>query len=227
VHPDDARQELLPAGETGKTEGWVVLEAGMNGRVYAGLKTGTTEADLVQALTDGSVADRLACFHPQSGDAVFLPAGTVHSLGGNVVVLEVQQNSDVTFRLYDWNRVDTKTGEPRSLQVDRALACVDYTECRGGLVAPIVEATSPVQRERLFQCDQFLLSRVCAESSFAVGAPGVPRVLVCVDGTGQIEHGTVNYQIDKGDVFLLPADLGTCTFQPQGQATVLEIEIPE
>jgi len=151
VHPGDAHADLLPAGETGKTEAWVVLEAGSKSRIYAGLKPGTTAANLRQALTNGSVADELAWFTPQPGDGVFLPAGTVHSLGGDVVVFEVQQNSDVTFRLYDWGHVDAKTGQPRALQVDQALACIDFVEGAVGRVLPVVEATIPVERERLFQ----------------------------------------------------------------------------
>jgi mannose-6-phosphate isomerase len=227
VHPDDLHKDLLPAGETGKTEAWVVLEAGIKSRIYAGLKPGTTEADLRQALATGSVADRLACFHPKPGDAVFLPAGTVHSLGGGVVVFEVQQNSDVTYRLYDWNHLDPKTGQPRPLQVDQALACVDFGEGKGGLVAPQVEATSPVDRERLFRCHHFGVSRSCGKSAFSIGAAQVPRVLVCVDGHGQVEHGDTTYAVGKGDVFLLPAVLGACAFQPLGAVTVLEIGIPE
>ena len=227
VHPDDSHKDLRPAGETGKTEAWVVLEAGIKSRIYAGLKPGATEADLRQALANGSVADRLACFHPKPGDAVFLPAGTVHSLGGGIVVFEIQQNSDVTFRLYDWNHLDPKTGQPRALQVDEALACVDFGKCKGGLVAPEVETTSPVCRERLFHCDHFWLSRVRGESAFGLGAIQAPRVLVCVDGAGQVEHGGAAYAVGKGDVFLLPAILGACVFQPLAAVTVLEIEIPE
>ena len=152
--------DLLPAGETGKTEAWVVLEAGTRSRIYAGLKPGTTADDLRRALTNGGVADHLACFTPKPGDGVFLPAGTVHSLGGGVVVFEVQQNSDVTFRLYDWDHVDAKTGQPRALQVDQALACIDFADGAGGLVAPVVEATTPVERERLFHCEHFWLWRL-------------------------------------------------------------------
>jgi mannose-6-phosphate isomerase len=126
VHPADARTDLLPAGETGKTEAWVVLEAGPESRIYAGLKPGTTADDLRRALTSGTVTDHLVCFTPKPGDGVFIPAGTVHALGGDVVVFEVQQNSDVTFRLYDWDHVDAKTGQPRALQVDQALACIDF-----------------------------------------------------------------------------------------------------
>ena len=219
VHPTD------PA--TAKTEAWVVLEAGIKSRIYAGLKPGTTAEVLRHALKEGTVADRLACFHPNPGDAVFNPAGMVHSLGGGVVVFEVQQNSDTTFRLFDWNHVDPKTGQPRALQVDQALACINFGQCAGGLVAPVVEQTSPVRRERLFHCDYFWLSRVRGESPFTVGATGVPRVLVCIDGQGQLKHAGATYEIGKGDVFLIPAVLGMCTFQPRGPVNVLEIEIPE
>ena len=75
---------------------------------------------------------------------ILLPHGTVHAIGPDVVLFEVQQNSDVTFRLYDWDHVDGKTGQPRELQVDQALACIDFGKCAGGLVAPVVEATGAV-----------------------------------------------------------------------------------
>ena len=90
VHPADAHTNLSPPGETGKTEAWVVLEAGTRSRIYAGLKLGTTVDNLRRAVANGSVEDRLACFTPKLGDGVFLPDGTVHSLGDDVVVFEVQ-----------------------------------------------------------------------------------------------------------------------------------------
>ena len=227
VHPADAHTDLLPAGETGKTEAWVVLEAGPESRIYAGLKPGTTADDLRRALANGAVADHLACFTPKPGDGVFLPAGTVHALGGDVVVFEVQQNSDVTFRLYDWDHIDAKTGQPRALQVDQALACIDFAEGAVGLVAPVVEATTPVERERLFQCEHFWLWRLRGQSPFTVGAAGVPRVLVCIAGDGQLEHDGANYSVGKGDVCLLPAVVGACAFQPRNAVSLLEIALPE
>jgi mannose-6-phosphate isomerase len=227
VHPSDAQADLIPPGETGKTEAWVVLQAGANGRIYAGLKAGTTTDILRRALANGTVAEHLACFMPKAGDAVFIPAGTVHTLGGGVVVCEVQQNSDVTFRLYDWDHVDAKTGQPRALQVDQALACIDFGQKEGGLVAPVVEAATPVEREKLFDCKPFRLWRLRGQSPFTAGAAGVPRVLVCIEGKGQVEHHGATYVAGKGDVFLLPAVLGPCTFKPRGAVNVLEIEIPE
>ncbi len=226
VHPSDAHKDLLPAGETGKTEAWVVLEAGPESRIYAGLKPGTTEDGLRRALTNGTVADQLVCITPKPGDAVFLLAGTVHTLGGDIVVFEVQQNSDVTFRLYDWNHIDAKTGQPRALQVDQALACVNFGESAGGLLAPMAEAAMPVQRERLFDCEQFRLWRLRGQSPFTVGAADVPSVVVCIEGAGQVEHGGATYGVGKGDVWLLPALAGVCTFQPRSEVSLLEIGIP-
>jgi mannose-6-phosphate isomerase len=227
VHPTKANTNLLPAGETAKTEAWVVLEAGTQSRIYAGLKPKTTEADLRRALTNGTVADQLAEFTPKPGDAVFLRAGTVHSLGGDLVVFEIQQNSDVTFRLYDWDHIDAKTGKPRALQVDKAMACIDFAEGPVGRTTPVVEATSPVEREKLFQCEHFWLWRLRGQSPFTVGAAGVPRLLVCLGGSGQVEHGGATYAVAKGDVFLLPAIIGACTFRPRSAVNLLEIALPD
>ena len=173
VHPADTHTDLLPPGETGKTEAWVVLEAGPKSRIYAG-----------------------------------------------------QQNSDVTFRLYDWGHVDAQTGQPRALQVDQALACIDFAERAAGPVAPVVEVTAPVSRERLFDCEYFRLWRLRGHSPFSVGAAGVPRVLICSEGEGQMERCGTTYAVGKGEVWLLPAAVGACTFQPRGRVNLLEIALP-
>ncbi len=227
VHPADAQTNFLPTGESGKTEAWVVLKAGEKSRIYAGLKPSTTADDLRRALANGTVAGDLAYFTPKPGDGVFLPAGTVHSLGDGVVVFEIQENSDVTFRLYDWGHVDDKTGHLRALQVDQAVTCIDFVDGAAGLVVPVVEATTPVRCERLFHCKQFRLWRLRGQSPFTVGAAGEARVLVCIEGAGQVDHGGSTYAIGKGDVMLLPAVVGACVFQPSGVVNLLEIALPE
>jgi mannose-6-phosphate isomerase len=226
VHPADDRKDLLPAGETGKTEAWVVLEAGTTSRIYAGLKPGTTIDDLRRAVASGVVADNVASFVPKQGDGVLVPAGTVHSLG-DVVVFEIQENSDVTFRLDDWGHVNPKTGRPRALQVDKALSAINVAQGPVAPVSPVVEETTPVERERLFDCDYFRLWRLRGQSPFAVGAAGAPPVLVCIEGTGRLEHGGESYVVGKGDVLLLPASVGACAFQPSGPVTLLEVALPE
>jgi mannose-6-phosphate isomerase len=227
VHPTKANANLLPADETAKSEAWVVLEAGAESRIYAGLKAGTTAADLRRGLADGTVVEQLEGFTPKVGDSVFIKAGTVHSLGGDVVVFEIQQNSDVTFRLYDWGHVDAKTSKLRELQVDQAMDCIDFTEGPVGRITPVLESATPVKRERLFDCEYFQLWRIGGELPFSVGAVELPRVLVCIDGGGEIEQGYATYAIGKGDVLFLPAVMGPCTLWPRGAVNLLEIALPE
>jgi mannose-6-phosphate isomerase len=226
VHPSDRQTNYLPAGETGKTEAWVVLEAGTESRIYAGLNPSTAADDLRRAIAARTVADHLTSFRPGPGDAILLPAGTVHSLR-DVVVFEVQENSDVTFRLYDWDRVDPKSGQRRALHVDEALACIDFAQGAVGPVVPAVEEKKPVLRERLFLCEHFGLWRLSGDSPFVVGAAGTPRVLVCIAGDGQLEHDGADYAVGKGDVLLLPAVVGACAFRPRGTICLLELSLPE
>ncbi len=226
VHPSDRNAAYIPPGESGKTEAWVVLEAGSESRIYAGLKPGVTEATLRQALADGTTADQLPCFNPKPGDGVLLPAGAVHSLGGDIVVFEVQQNSDVTFRLYDWDHIDAKTGQRRPLQVDQAMACIDFAQ--GSIIPsmPVVEEKEPTLRERLFFCEHFGVWRIFGETPFTVGVTATPRVVVCLSGTGRLECDGVHYPIRKGNVLLLPAVVGACLCQPHGVVSLLEISLP-
>jgi mannose-6-phosphate isomerase len=226
VHPTDSHADLIPAGETGKTEAWIVLEAGAESRIYAGLRPNTTADALRRALTAGTVADDLAYFTPKLGDGVFIPAGTVHSLGRDVVVFEVQENSDVTFRLYDCDHVDSKTGQPRLLQVDQALACINFAQGAVGPVVPVVEDAKPALRERLFLCKHFGLWRFSGDTPFTVGAAGSPRVLVCIAGDGHLEHDGATYPVGRGDVLLLPAEVGTCLCRTNCAMSLLEISLP-
>ncbi|MGD0447062.1 MAG: type I phosphomannose isomerase catalytic subunit [Candidatus Dormibacteria bacterium] len=227
VHPSDEQTDHLPAGETGKTEAWVVLESGPESRIYAGLRPGTTAGNLRSALATGAIAGQLVGFTPKPGDALFLPAGTVHSLGGDLVVLEVQENSDVTFRLHDWDRVDPATGLQRALQVDEALDCIDLAQGVLRPVLPVLEAGARVRRERLFDCRQFRLWRIEGELPFTVGAADLPRVLVCIAGSGDVLHGGASHPIEFGDVMLLPAMVGECTVRPRGLLSVVEVALPD
>jgi len=226
VHPSDGAKELLPVGDTGKTEAWVVLQAGPEARVFAGLKSFTSGAALRQAIAAGTVADDLASFTPAPGDTVLIPAGTVHSLS-DVVVFEVQQNSDVTFRLYDWGHIDPTTGRPRKLQVDQAMACIDFRQGAIGPLAARVQRIKPVLRESLVQCDQFAVARLQGDTPFSVGSLMQPRVLVCLSGGGQLENAGRDYPFHQGEVLLLPAIIGACPCRPQGPTSVLEISLPQ
>ncbi len=225
VHPSDDYPELIPAGDTGKTEAWVVLEAGREARVFAGLKPGTSANILRRDVAHGTVVERLNSFRPKPGDSVLIPAGSVHSLC-DVVAFEVQQNSDVTFRLFDWNHVDPRTGRTRPLQVEQAMTCIDFAQGAIGALIPRVEQTTPVLREKVIQCDNFAVTRISGQMSFVVGAAQMPRVLVCLAGRGELEHAGARYAFGKGDVLLLPAVVGACSFHPHGVVSLLEVSLP-
>ena len=225
VHPSDQQTSYLPTGESGKTEAWVVLEAGAQSRIYAGLKRATTADNLRQAITNGGVTNLLVSFTPQPGDGILLEAGTVHALG-DTVVFEVQENSDVTFRLYDWDRVDAAAGKRRALQVEPALACIDFARGAPSPMVPVIEEGKTARRERLVHCKHFGLWRIAGDTPFSVGLTGAPRVVVCIAGEGQLEKALSPYPFTKGDVFLLPAAVGSCVCRPNGAVTLLEVSLP-
>jgi mannose-6-phosphate isomerase len=226
VHPRDDQTALIPAGDTGKTEAWVVLAAAPRARIYAGLNPGTTAADL-RTLTARNAEAHLASFTPHRGQSVLIEAGTVHTVGDGLVVFEVQENSDVTFRLYDWDHIDWTTGKTRPLQVEQALACVDFARGAVSPVTPVVESTQPALRETLLRCAHFDMWRLSGTAPFAVGADRTPHVLVCIEGGGHIEYDGADFTMKKGAVVLLPASLGVCRFCPVGNVVLLELGVPE
>jgi mannose-6-phosphate isomerase len=218
--------QVHPHGEGSKTEAWVVIAAGAEARVYAGLEPHTSARTLRQALAQGSLVEHLASFTPRPGDGIFIPAGTVHSLQ-DVVVFEVQENSDVTLRLFDWNRIDPKTHERRPLQVEQAMACIDFSQGAVVPVVPLVEEAQPVRRERLFDDAHFKVWRVHAQSLFFVGAAAAARVLVCLQGAAHVSFSGVDHALRLGQVMLLPAQCGACPCQPEPGVSLLEIALPD
>jgi mannose-6-phosphate isomerase len=157
---------------------------------------------------------------------VLIRAGTVHSLA-NVVVFEIQQNSDVTFRLYDWGHIDPRTLRRRPLQIERALACIDFEQ---GAVTPLVPRAverRPVLREKLIQCDQFSVTRNSGRLPFVVGKAAVPRVLLGLAGRAELEYAGQSYAFRRGQILLLPAVVGECLCRPDGAVSLLEVAVPE
>lgn len=225
VHPTDRHTHLLPAGERGKTEAWVVLDAEQASRIYAGLAPQTTPEKMRAAVTEQRLAGLLASFVPKPGDGVMLHAGTVHALGGGVVLFEVQQNSDVTFRLHDWDRLDGKTGKPRTLHIEEALGCTNFAAGPVGPVTPALQTATPVRREQLFDCDFFRLWRLSAHDPFPIGAENACRVLVGITGRATMEYRLGQIDFGPGSVVLWPAQLGVGNCRPASAENLVLLEI--
>lgn len=231
VHPDDVAARRLLGQECGKTEAWVILEVGPGGLVYAGFLPGTTCADVERHLREGTIDHCLCSFVPRPGDCLFLPAGTPHSVGGGVVLAEVQQSSDANFRLFDWNRLG-QNGRPRPLHVREALVALDWS---GGPVQP-VRGTSigglpaGVSGEHLVRCPFFHLSRFHLERPFPVPYAGRLSVWMVLEGAATL-HSPVpapGRLFHQGDSVLVPASAEGPSWEPAGQsgdATLLAINL--
>lgn len=224
VHPSDDQTDYIRKGDTGKTEAWVVLETADDSIIYSGLKKGTTKEDVIAAIKNNSISEKLHRFIPKIDDAVFIQSGTVHTLGG-AVVFEVQENSDITFRLYDWDRKDPKTGKPRELQVEKAIACIDYNQVEIGPIIPMKSAEVE-NAELLFDNEHFKLWRIESEKQVAVGFKDEPVILVCIKGAGTMNYQNKDYLISKGEVMLLPATVGQLALRPKSKIRMLQIAIP-
>jgi len=219
VHPNDEQAAARKGpGHRGKTEAWVILDADPEtSRLYAGFKAGVTADDFRAAMAAGTTPDTLHGFTPKPGDCVFLEAGTVHAIGADILLFEVQQTSDITYRLFDWNRVDAKTKQPRELHIDDGLACADFA---AGPCNPVTPARVG-EADRLVDCRYFTVDRFTSDTPLSVGAAGECRVVACLQGEGRI--GDTPFR--AGSVVLLPAALGPVEVRPAGQLRLLEIAI--
>lgn len=225
VHPDDARANIL-ADDGGKTEAWVVLHAEPGACLYAGFVPGVTPELLRQALVDGTVEQLLHKFETQAGDCVFLAAGTVHAIGAGVLLAEVQQTSDATFRLYDWGRLGAD-GRPRPLHIEQALACLDFERGPVFPIQPKHEQETWGIRERLVDCFAFRMQRWRVERAAHVGNPECCTVVMVIEGSMRIPVAPYLGDICTGGTVLLPAALGRVDVEPLGAATLLVAETVE
>jgi len=222
VHPNDEQAARLDPPDLGKTEAWVVLAAEPGSKIYAGLVPGSTRASIASAICDGRLEDALHSFEPSVGDCVFIPAGTVHALGAGLLIAEIQQASDTTYRLFDWNRVDS-SGQPRPLHVQEALEVIDYAR---GPVAPQQPRVIDSSRERLVECDKFVLDRVTVSTPLAAGGDGRFHLLATTEGAVEVANDPLQAPLAAGQTALLPAAAHTVELEPQGRAVLLDIFLP-
>ena len=225
VHPDDARAKTYDPTENGKTEAWVIVAAEPGGSLYAGLKPGVGPQELRSASEAGTVAELLHEFAVRPGDCVYIPAGTVHAIGAGVVLAEVQQSSDLTFRLYDWGYVDPD-GNPRQIHLDESIACTDFAR---GPVDPVTPRPLPgpsAHSQRLCAGDYFVMDRHRAADPFTLQAENRVRVLLTLGGGGTLSAEGAHVPLTAGKTVLIPAACGDVDLQPEGELTILEASLP-
>lgn len=221
VHPPAPVAAVL--GGEPKTEAWYVAEAQPDADIFVGLKSGISKVEFEARLREGRVEE---CFHRipvKRGDVMFLPSGRVHALGAGSVIFEVQQNSDTTYRVFDWNRLGVD-GEPRQLHIHQALRCIDFDDFEPTLVSQNPEAlSSGWEQTRLVECEAFTLSllRCVAQSSLPIPDPAC-RILAAVQGGGVVRGGGHSVRLDRGSFCLVPACLGEVWLEADAGADFLE-----
>jgi mannose-6-phosphate isomerase len=233
VHPDDERAAHLDPPDRGKTEAWYVVAAAPGSRIYAGLRADVDHAALAAALATGTCGDLLHSFTPRPGDCIFIPAGTVHAIGAGLLVAEIQQSSDVTFRLHDWNRVGPD-GRPRPLHIAAGLEAVT----RFGPVHPVEpRPTDDPAVTRLVDSPFFRLDRVTPLAAapaqpgrWEVGGDDGCHFLAVLSGQVRCADHWGLPPLARGACVLLPASAGrqSISVEPDaaGDATLLHVSLP-
>jgi mannose-6-phosphate isomerase len=225
VHPDDEKGRRL-ANDNGKTETWVILDVEPNSLIYAGLKPGVGREEFAAAIGSKKVEALLHSFEPKPGDCILIEAGTVHAIGAGILLAEIQEMSDATFRIYDWGRTGPD-GKPRPLHLQESMESIDFDR---GPVDTITPVLMPIDgggsRERLSRSPYFALERWTLINPISVGDHDRFTIIMGLKGASMVEHGGCSTRLDFGQTLLLPASIGECKISPHGEATILSCVIP-
>ncbi len=224
VHPDDKMAQRVLNEPYGKSEAWVVVSAEPTAQVYAGIKKGVTRDDFVSHLNAGTLTECLHSFTPKAGDCISIPAGTIHAAGGGLIIAEVQQSSDATFRLFDWNRLGLD-GKPRTLQIDLSLEAINWNQGPVNPVVPVGFIVNPdgVRGERLVEGNGFIMERFTVEKSFHNPYPGEFTIWMVLEGTADLSNLETDYcrRFSKGATTVIPASVRQAVWKPDANDLTL------
>lgn len=223
VHPDD-----VTAGERygsyGKTEFWYVIDAKPDAEVYMGFRRDTSAAELYEACKAGTAQELMNVFHPRKGDFFFVEAGTVHAAAGGVIIAEVQESSDITFRLYDWGR-ENNPATRREMHLEEALDCIDFKQYdelkyHGHAGKGVCSIAS---------CNHFGINSIDLTAPRNVNREEIESfvVYICTEGAAAIDADGETYTLGRGETILVPAAVDEFTVRPVSEGThVLEVYLP-
>lgn len=210
VHPP-----LHLAAELGgepKTEMWFIADCDPGAKLYVGLKSGVSRADFESSISDGSVADVVHAITPEPGDSIFIASGRLHAIGAGFLIHEIQQNSDTTYRVFDWNRSGLD-GKPRELHVSQSLASIDFDDFEPAMDTP--------DGENLATCEFFKTDKKLLAAGQTIAGSEQFSILSVVDGELESAAGR---RFTKGQFILLPRNATALT--ALGVATVLQVTLP-
>ncbi len=218
VHPNDEMAQKRH-NSFGKTEMWYIIQADNNARNIVGFKEKSSPEEYLQKLQNKELLSILKEEKVQPGDVYFLETGTVHAIGKGIVLAEIQQTSDITYRIYDWDRTDNN-GNPRELHLDMALDVINYNQ----LQTRIDYSKDKNQGNTIVQSNYFTVNYIPLDGKLAVNKnKDCFRVYMCTDGSFSVVYDNQKYDFQKGDTILFPAVLNEFTLE--GNAELLEVYI--
>lgn len=226
VHPDDNYAAVFEGG-IGKNEMWYIVDVKPGAKLVAGLKAGVTKDEFAKAIIDNRIEECLFEVKVESGDVINIPAGLVHAIGAGIVIAEIQQTSDITYRVFDYNRVDSK-GVGRQLHLEKALDVINFevgsrnVKCEGVNVKVNENCIKTVfLANKYFACERYEVN-----GSFADTCDGSKfYIFICLEGKGTIEAGNMAVEFKAGETVFVPAALGD--YKVAGQFKVLKTYIPD
>src|SRR3984957_14363105 len=228
VHPDDAYAQAheKAAGGRGKTEMWYVVDAEQGAEVLVGLNPDVTKESFRRATGDASIEDSIQHIPLRGGEAIFVPAGTVHTLGAGFVLCEIQQSSDLTYRIYDYNRRDAN-GKARKLHLDKALDVTRFGPQLGGKLDPVTVDRGGLQKTFLAACRYFATERwQFAQPVSAQVSPEHFELWIVIQGGGSFRSSNDSAKYAPAQVWLVPAGLNQFEIAPESKTTVLRTYVP-
>lgn len=226
VHPDDAAAARLGEPDVGKTEMWHVIDSAPGAELICGLDSELGRAELAQKIQDGGVEKQMHRIAAPAGTSVFVPAGTVHAIGAGIFLAEIQQNSNITYRMYDWGRLDAQ-GRPRELHIDKALQVIQFGAQSPGASQPLALEQEGATRNLLAACRYFAAERV------QVSGPRYGRairgetfhILLGVEGNMQVSIGTQPFPLLPQAALLVPG--GSKGYEIEGKGIFLDYYVPD
>lgn len=222
VHPNDNLAKKRHKAY-GKTEMWYILESKEGAKIYTGFKDGVTREIYEEAVRDGGIEDLMNVESVDPGDTFFTPAGRVHAIGAGIVLVEIQQTSDITYRIYDWNRKSTGKGK-RELHTDLALEAIDFKQTGKNKIRlePILNKTVNLVNCEFFNTNILSLTKAIDKEFYSNDSF---VVYICLDGEFSICWDDNSENVTKGETVLLPAMIKEVTLKPINEARLLEVYI--
>ena len=223
VHPNDEYAAAHEGGQLGKTEVWYILHTEPGAQVVYGLRHAATPDEVRRAIAANTLEDLLHTVEVRPGDVVFVPAGTVHAIGAGIALYELQEYSDITYRLYDYGRLQTD-GRPRDLHVEQGLAVMRYTPQTLERVTPLALGT----RRALVGCRYFMLEEITLAGTLAGAVrPNTCQIVTALAGRCEIVSAAGNVALALGETAVLPATMGAHTLVGGGETRLLRAWVPQ